>query len=80
MSDAAHDEFEKDFEMVKKATTSLGEHFDSVQIFVTRYSSQDRTLNGSWGEGNWFSRYGLVREWLISEEERTKEKQRDRSI
>lgn len=47
----------------------LGEHFDSVQIFVTLHERSEGTLNYAKGVGSWFSRYGQVREWLIKEDE-----------
>lgn len=67
---------EKDVDMdrVKKACEALGEHFDTVQIFVTRHepATEDGTINIAWSEGNWFTRYGQVREWLIKSDERTR--------
>lgn len=65
---------ERDLEMVKKATESLGEHFDSVLILTTRYdpAAADGTVNINYGCGNWFARYGQCREYLIKCDERTK--------
>lgn len=65
---------DEDLERVKGAAESLGEHFDSVQIFVTRHepSIEDGTINIAWSAGNWFTRYGQVREWLIKAEERSR--------
>lgn len=63
-----------DLDRVKAACESLGEHFDSVQIFVTKHEPEveDGTVNIAWSVGNWFTRYGQVREWLIKAEERTR--------
>jgi hypothetical protein len=63
-----------DMELVKKACQTLMEHFDSVQIFVTRHEpyESEGTVNISYGDGNWFTRYGQVKEWTIKTEERTK--------
>lgn len=63
-----------DLKMVREAAERLGEHFDSVQILTTRHEpgTEDGTVNVNYGVGNWFTRYGQVREWLIKCEERTK--------
>lgn len=68
------DEKDQDLDRVKAACELLGEHFDSVQIFVTRHEPavEDGTINISWSAGNWFTRYGQVREWLIKADERTR--------
>lgn len=69
------DEKDEDLERVKKATEALGEHFDTVHIFCTRHEPgiEDGTINISWSEGNWFARYGQIREWLIKADERSRE-------
>lgn len=61
MSDADHD-----LEIVREAIDRLMEHFDSVQIFATRYESDNdgNTVSVKMGSGNWFSRYGVIHEWL----------------
>lgn len=65
---------EQDLEIVKKAAEQLGEHFDSVVILTTRYDPavEQGTTNINWGCGNWFARYGQVREYLIKCDERTR--------
>jgi hypothetical protein len=65
---------EQDLEMVKKASEKLGEHFDTVLILTTRYdpATADGTVNINYGCGNWFARYGQVREYLIKCDERTR--------
>lgn len=67
----------KDISLVKKALEQLGEHFDSVQIFCTRYEPEieDGTIQVSKGIGNWFARYGSVKEWTIREESEMKSKE-----
>lgn len=68
------DSEDKDVERLKAATASLGEHFDSVQIFCTRHESgeMDGTLKVKDGAGNWYARYGQIQEWLLIEEERAR--------
>ncbi len=62
-----------DMDRIKRATDGLMEHFDSVAIFVTRHepAEKDGTVNASWGAGNWFTRYGQIRTWVLKEEART---------
>lgn len=65
---------DEDTERVDVALNSLSEHFDSVQIFVTRHepAEEDGTIHTAKGVGNWFCRYGQVKEWLIAQDERTR--------
>jgi hypothetical protein len=67
---------EIDLERLKKAVSELGEHFDTVQIFATRYQSEgegeEGTVNANYGAGNWFARMGFVRDWLIKQDEYTR--------
>lgn len=72
---SAAEEHERDMERVVKACQDLGEHFDAVEIFVTKHtnpteSDVQKTFTAHRGTGNWCSRYGQVREWVIYEEER----------
>lgn len=63
-------EGDPDLAAVKKALQDLGEHFDSVMIFCTRHEGDDRgSARVAKGTGNWYARYGQVREWLVKEEE-----------
>lgn len=63
-----------DRERVRKALDDLGEHFDAVHIFASRHESGSLhgTVFVNMGTGNWFTRYGHVREWVIYEEEATR--------
>lgn len=64
-------EKQEDLDRLKRAVADLGEYFDTVHIFATRHESgtEDGTISISYGCGNWFARYGKVREWLVREEE-----------
>lgn len=65
MNDPAIHE-DRDMALLKTAAGQLMEHFDTVQIFVTRQNEgAEGTVNANWGAGNWFARYGQVRGWLI---------------
>ena len=70
---------DEDRERLKKSLRELCEHFDSVQILCTRYTGGDDggTVNLSMGAGNWFARYGQMKEWLIREEETSRETRRE---
>ncbi len=66
-------EKQEDLDMVKASCEKLGEHFDSVQIFATRYDGETGTVNVQWGSGNWFARKGQIADWLIKEDEASKQ-------
>lgn len=65
---------ESDMKLVREACESLSEHFDTVQVFATRYDSNldQGTVNVLWGTGNWFARYGQIRTWLIKKDAETR--------
>ena len=51
--------------IIESHCSQLMEHFDSVQIFATKYDGETgMTTNAEDGKGNWFSRIGQVTEWL----------------
>lgn len=65
---------QEDLTRCRKAVEDLSEFFDSVQIFATRHDGKDiGTVNVNFGCGNWFARKGQVSEWLLKEEESTRE-------
>jgi hypothetical protein len=65
---------EDDMQRVNTALETLSEHFETVQIFVTRHEGMlDGSVGANVSSGNWFARYGQVREWIIQQEERMKE-------
>ncbi len=55
---------EHDEEFVQGIVTQLLQHFDSVQVFVTRQVPDGQTLAFSPGRGNWYARYGQIVEWV----------------
>lgn len=58
-------------ERIKKALSELGEHFDTVQLIATCH---DKTTPWfSYGTGNFYARLGACREWLIVEDELTRQ-------
>lgn len=60
-----------DLGIVRSAVAHLAEHFDTVQVFVTRRADnpEDGTHHYQWGAGNWFARYGQIRQWSVKEDE-----------
>ncbi len=52
------------------AVDQLGEHVDAVTIFVSkrREDGKQGTWRGVFGCGNWYARYGQVRQWVLAEE------------
>ena len=50
-------------------------HFDSVHIFCTKYEGKGNggTSHFNVGEGNWYARYGQIKEWTIREEKKQRE-------
>lgn len=63
---------DQDLVLVRKHVDQLGEHFDTVQIFCTRYypnkiqgyDEDGLTTRINVGTGNFFARYGHVAYWL----------------
>ena len=69
------EEHERDLARVEQAVAGLGEFFDSVQVFVSKHTNpgedeDQATFTAHRGCGNWCTRYGQVREWLLYEDER----------
>ncbi len=52
--------------LVEKAASELGEHFDSVRIFVTWQAEDNQSITRSLdiSYGNWFASFGQVLEWV----------------
>lgn len=63
-----------DIQRVQSAVDSLGEHFDTVQIFCTRHDSGQvgGTITLCLGVGNWYARYGQIANWMIKSDEETR--------
>lgn len=71
-----------DMEALDKAADALAERFPSVQIFVHRerkasVKSHNLQTCISVGRGDWYARYGQIREWMIEIEESIKAKHYD---
>lgn len=66
-----NEQSEQDLSRVRTAVESLSEHFDTVQIMATRSTGEKdgNTINVSIGRGNWFARYGQIRQWITKQDE-----------
>ncbi len=64
-----------DTDLLQKHVNELSEHFDTVQIFVTRHEigTDNGTVGACRSAGNWYARLGQVREWLIQQDERARD-------
>lgn len=70
-SDAPISQRNADIDILKAHTARLMEHFDSVQIFVTRNNPRaSNTTAAAWGSGNWYARYGQTINWINEQENR----------
>lgn len=58
--------------IVRRFMDEIGEHVDTVQVFVTRKRDDGSSATSylTDGTGNWFARYGQVKLWLDLEEEK----------
>jgi hypothetical protein len=69
---------ERDFQRIQASCVGLGEHFDTVHILATKLTDDGRdTVKFSWGKGNWYARYGQIREWVLLEEQAAKNSIKD---
>ena len=61
---------DSDVQQVMQHAKALGEYFDAVHIFCTR--DEPATENGTVfvdaGCGNWYARYGQVKDWILKQE------------
>jgi hypothetical protein len=57
----------------------LSEHYETVMIFTTRNNGENGTIHCQLGAGCYFSRYGHIKLWILSEEARhiTESKEND---
>lgn len=56
--------------VLQEHTRVLREHFDSVQVFVTRHNGHTEiTESYQHGSGSWYERVGNVRMWTLRMEE-----------
>ena len=61
----------EDRKRIEAAVRTLGDFFDSVQIFCSRHEAgtHDGTRSFEKGSGNWFAREGQVQSWIRLQDE-----------
>lgn len=55
---------ESDIKLLDRAIAVLSEHFDTVQVFVSREIADGSTVTVNRGQGNYFARYGQASCWV----------------
>lgn len=68
--DERKSEQEEILRICHESASKLMELSCSVQIFVTKH--EDGTGSMIHGSGNWYARYGQIKEWVIENEQRMK--------
>lgn len=58
-------------DMLRHHVAQLMEFFDTVQVFVTKHGNEG-TRSDYRGAGNWFARFGQIREWVSGEEAKSR--------
>lgn len=56
---------------IRKIAEGLTEHYDAVHIFASRFETDKEGGNSitvNVGEGNFYTRYGQIREWVTRKE------------
>ena len=68
------------FERLRLSAIHLKEQaqLDTVHVFATKRVLGRKTMIYDVGEGDWYARYGQVREWLLQEDEIIRDKVRSR--
>lgn len=70
-------EQDEDIKRVEGVAKALMEHYDSVQIFVTRQDGYEQTtMELKAGYGNFYARLGQIQTWLTRQDEEARNYQR----
>jgi hypothetical protein len=72
VSDADEKQSDEHQEMLQKAASQLGEHFESVIIIATNTYNGDEFVRHKASAGSIYANYGAVREWMMAYEEKIK--------
>lgn len=66
-----HEQNKRDQKKIRDAVDALMPFFDSVQVVATRLDpANGATESYHVGDGNWYTRFGSVKEWIVKEEAR----------
>lgn len=78
MSEEEKFDAEQKSEMIHKHIRALAEHFDCVQVFCSCHLGDSKgTRAFAIGSGNYYGRYGQIREWIVKKEEQSRCEMRD---
>ena len=71
---------QSDYDRIRLTAIHLKEQgqFDTVHIFALKKSEGLKTIAHNVGEGDFYARFGQIREWLIQEEEVSKDRVRSK--
>lgn len=68
-----------DEKRIQDALDVLSEHFDAVHVFAIRHETASEGADGtagdvalSFGRGSYYARCGLIREWCLRQDERSR--------
>lgn len=67
MEDLTPEQRDKKLALIRNQVNLLMASFDTVHIFATKFEGEN-TSNFQCGDGNWFARYGHIKQWIIQEE------------
>lgn len=73
-----------DWKRIEEAVKTLSEFFDCVQVFAVKHETSGEASDGesgdlsfSKGAGSYYARCGLIREWILRQDERSRIAERD---
>jgi hypothetical protein len=54
---------DKKYALLENQARLMMQSFDTVQVFATKYEGEN-TRHYVFGSGNWYARYGQIRQWV----------------
>ena len=77
MTDDIEAQYEKKLALLRNQCSVLLQSFDTVHIFATKYDPETNdTISFNSGIGSWAARRGQIRDFMLSEDERVRVKER----
>lgn len=76
----AEQQADQDTKWIETMAEQIGERFDAVQIIATRHEPATAcgTISFEAGTGNFHARLGVVRDWLVRQDEEARVRARAR--
>lgn len=72
MSEADEKQSDEHQDMLQKAASQLGEHFESVIIIATNTYNGEDFVRHKASSGSIYTNYGVTKEWVLAYEEKIK--------